>query len=246
MAEVQTRYVVACHGSKQGLQRKLVVPVLAAGRRRLVAGEGVVYGFFNTVLAAQVFKGVSEAVKDFARVGDADFLTQIARKPVAEVAAAFAAWVELEIGKQVAAFRNVFLSVAHMLKKAAGNEHGVQRDIASRVRVLELGGGVAQVRNAQVVAQPFGDVNIADLQLRQLFEASAGVKGEQGQPEAGDFATAQRQVTLRVDRRSKDPAQIIGVETDPRLMRALVGQLEGVCRIFIEQFLIDGRVEYGF
>ena len=88
--------------------------------------------------------------------------------------------------------------------------------------------------------------DVADLQLSQFFEAGAGKTRQQRQPEAGDLAAAQWQIALRVDRRSENPSQIFRGKTDPRFVRALMGQFERVGRVFLDQFLIDSRVEYGF
>ncbi len=67
-------------------------------------------GFFNAISAAEVFKGVAKTVKNFSSIFDADLFAKVGRKPIAEVAAAFAARIDFKIGEQVAAL-TVFLHV---------------------------------------------------------------------------------------------------------------------------------------
>src|SRR5574343_238029 len=91
------------------------------------------HGFFNTVGAAEVFKGVAKAVKNFSSIFDADLFAKVGRKPVAEVAAAFAARIDFKIREQIAA-----LTVFYMFHKSAGNQNGMNRNVSPGMAVFEL------------------------------------------------------------------------------------------------------------
>ena len=143
-----------------------------------MSGQRIVNRFFDAVFTTQVFEGMTKTMKNLARVGDADLVAEITRKPVAEVAAAFAARVDLEIRKQITG-----LPFAHMLQKTAGDERRVQRNVAPGMDILELGAGavprLGQIRNAEHMTEALGNSDVADLQLGQFFEAGAGKKRQQ-------------------------------------------------------------------
>jgi len=241
MTEINASDFKLFDGFEQRRERELVVAVLSADRCRSVAGECVVNCFLNADRSAQVLEGVAKTVKYLAGIRNADFLSKVDREPVAEVTAAFATRVELQIREQIAT-----LSFLHVPQEPAGNQCRMQGDVAARVFILELSGRVAKVRDDEIVPQPLGSFDVAHAQLGKFFQSCAGKKRQQWQPVTSDSGAAQGQVALGVDRGVKDGFQIFLGKAHSRFIGSFEGQLEIVCRVFVQYFLVNGGIKYGF
>ena len=99
VGEVQARYVKAFHRREQRWKRVLLVSILPAGAGAGVPCERVMDGLVDADVAADVLKGVSEAVEHLALVGDADLPAEVAREEVAEITAKLISGIGLQAGK---------------------------------------------------------------------------------------------------------------------------------------------------